>query len=441
MTLAVLGSAGLLSLLIVAVAALGRRFFWVRQLAFPLYVAAGVAALETFTLIEPGYRKTAIGGVLHWAWLFLGLITVFRLLGLYLFDVHLTAQKGLKLPPLLPAAAMALIYMVTAFVTLRFTFPKLDVAPLIATSAVTSLVLGLALQPILGNFFAGLVITLEKPFRLNDWIRVGDQEGRVVAITWRTTHLRTRDNDNLVIPNGKLADERVINYYFPHPVHLERVKVSASYDEPPYRVRQVLLDCAAGVSGALDKPAPEVYVLSFDASAILYELRIWIEDVAQAPRIASDLRAHVWEEFHKEGITIPYPIQTVEISRRKPSLPAPGSAEAPESHRPRPARLYVAEGPERGRAIDLDGGEPATVGRSRTCSLPLTDPNASKEHLRLAWEDGAWVMTDLGSSHGTRVNGQPAGRAVLQPFDRIGVGDTVMIFESHSSKSHADRPS
>ena len=206
MTLAVLGSAGLLSLLIVAVAALGRRFFWVRQLAFPLYVAAAVAALEVFTLIEPGYRKAALGSVLQWAWLFLGLITVFRLLGLYLFDVHLTAQKGLKLPPLLPAAVMTLIYMVTAFVTLRFTFPKLDVAPLIATSAVTSLVLGLALQPILGNFFAGLVITLEKPFRLNDWIRVGDHEGRVVAITWRTTHLRTRDNDNLVIPNGKLAD-------------------------------------------------------------------------------------------------------------------------------------------------------------------------------------------------------------------------------------------
>jgi small-conductance mechanosensitive channel len=430
MTLAVLGSAGLLSLLIVAVAALGRRFFWVRQLAFPLYVAAAVAALEAFTLIEPGYRPAALRGVLQWAWLFLGLITVFRLLGLYLFDVHLTAQKGLKLPPLLPAAAMTLIYMVTAIVTLRFTFPKLDVAPLIATSAVTSLVLGLALQPILGNFFAGLVITLEKPFRLNDWIRVGDQEGRVVAITWRTTHLRTRDNDNLVIPNGKLADERVVNYYFPHPVHLERVKVSASYDEPPYRVRQVLLDCAAGVAGALDKPAPEVYVLSFDASAILYELRVWVEDVAQGPRIASDLRARVWEEFQKESITIPYPIQTVEISRRKPAPPET----VEDGHRPRPARLYVAEGPERGRAIDLDGGEPATVGRSRACSLPLTDPNASKEHLRLAWEDGAWVMTDLGSSHGTRVNGQPAERTVLQPFDRIGVGDTVMIFESHAAR-------
>lgn len=429
MTLALLGSVGLLSLLIAAVTALGRRFFWVRQLAFPLYVAAAVASLEVFTLIEPGYQPDALKRALGWAWLFLGLITVFRLLGLYLFDVRLTAQKGVRLPPLLPAVAMTLVYLVTAFVTLRLSFPKLDVAPLIATSAVTSLVLGLALQPILSNFFAGLVITLEKPFRLNDWIKVGDQEGRVVAITWRTTHLRTRDNDNLVIPNGKLADERVLNYYFPHPVHLERVKVSAHFDTPPYRVRQVLLDCAAAIPGVLDKPAPDVYVLSFEASAILYELRIWVEDVAQAPRIASDVRARVWEEFHREGIVIPYPIQTLEIARRGPSRREPGSE---DGDRPRPARLYVAEGPERGRLIALDGtrGEPVTVGRSRACSLPLSDPNASKEHLRLAWEDGAWVMTDLGSSHGTRVNGQPVQRAALQPFDRIGVGDTVMIFES-----------
>lgn len=428
MTLAFLGSAGLLSLLIVAVAALGRRSFWARHLAFPLYVAAAVVALKAFTLIAPDFRPAAFRDALEWAWLFLGLVTVFRLLGLYLFEVHLTAKKGMRLPPLLPTAAMTLVYLVTALVTLRLTFPKLDVAPLIATSAVTSLVLGLALQPILGNFFAGLVISVEKPFRLNDWIKVGEQEGRVVAITWRTTHLRTRDNDNLVIPNGKLADERLVNYYFPHPVHLEHVRVTAHYGEPPYRIRQILLDVAAATPGVLDKPAPDVYVLSFDPSAILYELRVWIEDMALAHRIASDVRARIWEDFHRAGVVIPYPIQTLEIARRKPASPEAG-AEG-EGTPARPARLYVAEGPERGQAIQLGTGEPATVGRSRACTLPLTDPNASKEHLRLALEEGAWVMTDLGSSHGTRVNGQPAERTELRPFDRITVGDTVMIFES-----------
>jgi len=431
MTLVLLGSVGLLALLIALVAALQRRFFWVRQLAFPLYVAAAVATLEAFTLIEPGFQPAALSRVFGGALLFLGLITVFRLLGLYLFDVHLSAQKGLRLPPLLPAVAMTLVYLITAFVTLRLTFPQFDLAPLIATSAVTSLVLGLALQPILANFFAGLVISIEKPFRINDWIKVGEQEGRVVAITWRTTHLRTRENDNILIPNSKLADERVLNYYYPHPVHMERIRISAHYDDPPYRVRRVLIDCVAGVPGVVDKPAPEVYVIAFEASSILYELRVWIEDVAQAPRIDSDVRGRIWEELRREGLVIPYPIQTLEIAGRQRSRLAMGEEAAAG---PRPARLFVAEGPERGRALALDGA-PVTVGRSRACALPLSDPNASKEHLRLQWEDGAWVMTDLGSSHGTRVNGQPAERAVLAPFDRIAVGDTVMIFESDAPRT------
>jgi small-conductance mechanosensitive channel len=424
MTLAILGSAGVLTLLIVLVAALRRRFFWVRQLAFPLYVAAAVATIEIFTLLQPGYQPKVMERVLSWTLLFLGLVTVFRLAGIYLFDIHLTARKELRLPPLLPAVAMALVYVITGFVTLRLTFPEFDVAPLIATSAVTSLVLGLALQPILGNFFAGLVISVEKPFRINDWIRIGDQEGRVVAITWRTTHLRTRENDNILIPNSKLADERVLNYYYPHPAHLERIKIGVHYATPPHRVRRALADCAAGVPGVLDKPTPEVYLLSFDPSAVLYELRVWIDDVANAPRILSEVRIRVWEEFQREGIVIPYPIQTVELAPRK--RPRLGSA---QDEGPRPARLYVAEGPERGRSLQLDGG-PATVGRSRASSLPLTEPNASKEHLRIAWEDGSWVLTDLGSSFGTRVNGQSATRAVLRPFDRVAIGDTVMIFES-----------
>lgn len=386
MTLTILGSVLVLALLIAAISALRRRFFWVRQLAFPLYVAAGVAALEAFYRLQPGFQTAALEHALGWAWLFLGLILIFRLLGLYLFDVHLAARQGVQMPPLLPAVTMTLVYLVTAFVTLRLSFPKLDVTALVATSAVTSLVLGLALQPILSNFFAGLVISIEKPFRINDWIKVGEQEGRVAAITWRTTHLRTRDNDNLVIPNGKLADERVLNYYYPHPVHMERIKVPIHFDEPPYRVRRVLLDCAAAVPEVLDKPAPDVYVIAFEASAILHELRIWVEDVAMGPRIASDLRARIWEELRKEGIVIPYPIQTLEISRPHPRLR--GAESQPDAEGPRPARLYVAEGPEHGRTVELDGGGPVTVGRSRSCALPLSEPNASKEHLRLSWEGG-----------------------------------------------------
>jgi small-conductance mechanosensitive channel len=423
--LGLLASAAALALLFALLRWSRRKSFFVRQFAFPLHVAAAAATLEVFLLVAPASASGAssVRPVLDWTLLFLAFATVLRVLGLLLFDVRLSGQKGMKLPPLLPAVTMAVVYLVTAFVTLKLSFPRFDVGPLLATSAVTSLVLGLALQPILGNFFAGLVISIEKPFRLNDWIKVGDHEGRVVAITWRTTHLRTRDNDNLVIPNGKLADERVLNFYYPHPMHMERIRVGAHSKAPPYRVRRALLDCVPGVAGALDKPTPDVYVLSFDESAVTYELRVWIEDVAQGPRIASDLRGRIWEEFRKAGIDIPHPIRTLEIAPR----PRPGVAGAAAG--PPPARLYVAEGPERGRSLPLDG-QPATVGRSRGCALSLSEPNASKEHLQVEWADGeGYVLSDLGSSFGTRVNGRPATRQALAPLDRIAIGDTVIIFE------------
>jgi len=424
LTLALLASVGAFALLVVLVTWLQRKVFLIRQLAFPLWVAAAAAGVEVFLLVQPAYRPADMHRALLWLLLFCGLSLVLRLLGLYLFEIHLYAQKGVRTPPLLSAVAMAVVYLITGLFTLRLTLPNLDVTPLVATSAVTSLVLGLALQPILSNFFAGLVLSVERPFRINDWIRVGEHEGRVVTITWRTTHLRTRDNDNLVIPNGKLADERVLNYYYPHPMHMERIKVGADYKVPPYRVRRTLLEAAAGVAGALDKPSPDVYVLSFDENAILYELRVWIEDVVQGPRIASEIRARIWEEFKKAGITVPHPIRILELPPRPRRAAVSG-----EKDSPRPAFLYVAEGPDRGTSRALDG-EAVTVGRSRDCTLRLNEPNASKDHLRIAWEDGAWKLDDLASSFGTQVNGQPVKSRMLAPLDRITIGGTVIIFES-----------
>jgi hypothetical protein len=188
-------------------------------------------------------------------------------------------------------------------------------------------------------------------------------------------------------------------------------------------VRRALLECAAGVPGALEKPTPEVYLLGFGESAVTYELRVWIEDIAQAPRIASDLRTRIWEEFKREGLVIPHPIRTLELAPRT-------RARLPESEEgPPPARLFVAEGPDRGRSLELDGAA-VVLGRSRGCALPLSDPNASKEHLKIEWTPEGYLMSDLGSSFGTRVNGRPATTALLRPLDRIAVGETTIVFES-----------
>ncbi len=419
--LALFGGVALFALLVVGIAAASRKSFFVRQVSFPLIVAAGVVALQSYLWVDSKAAPVA-ASLRNWLLAFLLIAIVLRLLGLYLFDVHLPARRGLRLPNMLPAVTMLLVYVIAALITLRITFPKLDIAPLLATSAVTSLVLGLALQPILGNFFAGLVISAERPYRINDWIKVGTDEGRVVAINWRTTHLRTRNNDDIVVPNIKMADERILNFYYPHTMHMVRTVVGAHYDAPPYRVRRTLLEASRATRGVLENPAPEIYLLEFADSAILYEVRTFVDDVAQAPRIQSDLRYRIWEDLKREGIEIPYPQRTLHLAPRARRI------ESEEPTGPPPARLFVADGADRGKSISF-GAEPVTVGRSRSSTLSLAEVNASKEHLRIEWTEEGYRLTDLGSSYGTRVNGQAASSALLRPFDRIVIGETVLVFE------------
>ena len=409
--------------LIGAVLYLRRSLTIVRQLTVVLCVGAVAAALGTYALaggpLAPGFDQ-----VFSWLVGFLAAITILRLIGLYVFDIHLRAHRGVLLPPLLAPAAQGVAYMLAALVLLRISFPNLNLGPLLATSAVTSLVLGLALQPILGNLFAGIVISLERPFRLEDWIKVGDVEGRVVEITWRTTHVRTRDNDTLIIPNGKVAEEYVFNYYYPNPMHLTRVVVGAHYSAPPYRVRRALLECAAGVEGTLDKPSPDVHVTAFADSAIEYELRVWIKDIADNGRIKSELRARIWESFKRHGIAIPFPIRTVEFAPRPSPSPRTGPASG--------GRLFVLEGPGAGVTVTLSE-EPVLVGRSAHADLRLDDAQASKEHARIEWTGSGYAIADLDSSYGTWVNGERVSRCDLHPLDRITIGNSILIIERDGS--------
>jgi small-conductance mechanosensitive channel len=427
LVVAVLAGLGVTALLLGVIGLLRRRARVLRQLSFPLSVAALAAGLKVMTLFGVEKLEPLAKGV-DWLFLLAGVLLAIRIAAMYYLDVHLFHSRGVRLPPLLPPVLVTVAYLIAGFVILRVAYPGLELQGIVATSAITSLVLGLALQPILGNFFSGLVISLERPYRINDWIKVGDVEARVVDITWRTTHLRTRDNDNLIYPNAEIANREIINFYYPHPLHLERVEVGVHYRTPPYRVKAAMLAAASRVDGLLEKPSPEVFVLEFGDSAILYELRVWIEDIAGRPKIESDIRTEIWEEFHRRDITIPFPIRTLEIEPKAGTLALKRAAAEAES-KPQ-ARLYVSAGPDRGRTLHL-GEDPITIGRSSACDLSLKVPQASKEHCRIEWRENGYWMVDLGSQFGTQVNGKKAEERRLQDLDEISIGGDSLRFESH----------
>src|SRR5512146_3059610 len=139
----------------------------------------------------------------------------------------------------------------------------ISIAPLITALGVGGLAVALALQDTLANLFAGLHILMEKSIRVGDFVKLETgQEGYIDDITWRTTRIRMLPNNMVVIPNSKLAQSVVTNYYLPEKRMSLLIPVSVSYSTDPARVEQILVEEAkkgtAVIPGLLAEPEPFV---------------------------------------------------------------------------------------------------------------------------------------------------------------------------------------
>jgi small-conductance mechanosensitive channel len=116
----------------------------------------------------------------------------------------------------------------------------LELTPFLATSAVVGAVVGLALQDTLGNLFAGIALHSEAPFRVGEWVRLGDSEGRVEQVSWRAMRLRTWYGDTLTIPNNEAARQAILNFTAPAEPHARMLRIGVNYHTPPNEVITVL---------------------------------------------------------------------------------------------------------------------------------------------------------------------------------------------------------
>lgn len=182
-------------------------------------------------------------------------------------------------------------------------------AELVTTSAVSAVVLGFALQDTLGNAFAGLAIQSEKPFHVGQWVRIGDYDGRVAEVTWRATKLRTKAGNFVILPNNVVGKEAIVNYSEPSaPLRIE-VEVGATYLVPPSQVKAAMMEALRHCSRVLAAPAPEVLLVSFDASAINYRARFWVADFGEDEVARDEVRTAIYYSFQRHNIEIPWPLQ------------------------------------------------------------------------------------------------------------------------------------
>jgi CRP-like cAMP-binding protein len=193
----------------------------------------------------------------------------------------------------------------------------IDPTPLLASSAVAAVVLGLALQETLGNVFSGLTLQLGKPFVPGDWVRSGTHIGRVQGIGWRSTAVVTRANQKLEIPNSMLAKDIVVNYS--NGAVCDEITIGLSYDAPPNYVREVILEALRSAHGLLHEPAPEVLAWEYGDYSVRYRIKYWLADYAEAERARDIVSTGLWYALRRKAIEIPYPVRTLRASQ-EPSV-------------------------------------------------------------------------------------------------------------------------
>lgn len=195
---------------------------------------------------------------------------------------------------------------------------SLDVGGLLATSAVLSVVIGLALQETLGNLFAGLSLQLERPYQVGDFIRIGEYTGRVMQVGWRATRITTMRRESITLPNSKVAKEVVQNFSFAYePVAID-IYLRISLDTPPNQVKATVLDVMKEVPTLLQSPPPQCRTWAFEDSAVRYQLRYWVADFAHADGTMEELYTRLWYRLRRENIEIPFP-QRVVHARSEPA--------------------------------------------------------------------------------------------------------------------------
>ena len=180
---------------------------------------------------------------------------------------------------------------------------------LFAASAIGAVVIGFALQDTLGNFFAGLALQIDRPFKPGHWIEVGAFQGRVTEITWRATKIRTKSGNLVIVPNNIVGKEAIANYSEPIAPTRLAVEVGTGYQIPPNVVREAIHTALARCPRVLKEPAADVVLLDFGASALIFRARFWVQDFETDERARDEVRTAIYYEFRRRGIEIPWPIQ------------------------------------------------------------------------------------------------------------------------------------
>ena len=226
------------------------------------------------TMVGPQVIKVTLR-VIHWVIIFIGLIVALNTIG-----VSLTSLQGL------------------------FT-----------AGAVVTVAIGFAMQNIAQNFVSGAILATERSIKAGDVIEVEGTVLRVQNMGIRTTVARTRDDEEIIIPNATLVQNAVKNFTFQDSIYRVRAAVGVAYGSDMRQVMDLLMETAERLEWRSRAKKPMVFLQTFDNSSVNFEVSVWINDPWRAPQARSDLMEAIWWGLQGAGITIAFPQLDLHLDR------------------------------------------------------------------------------------------------------------------------------
>ena len=196
-----------------------------------------------------------------------------------------------------------------------FDYLGMSLHAIFASAGIVGLGVALAARETLANFFGGVSIFLDRPFKSGDYIVLDSGErGQVVDVGLRSTRMLTRDDVQISIPNSLMTNTKIINESAPRPQFRVRIKVGVAYGTDLNRVEEILLSMARQNNMVAVVPEPRVRFRNFGDSSLEFELLCWARRPEDRGRLIHGLNHQIYKAFDAADIQIPFPQRDIHLN-------------------------------------------------------------------------------------------------------------------------------
>ena len=239
-----------------------------------------------------------------------------------LFDFVFRIRRGFEAPTLVRNVFSLVAFTILFVLIFNRIYTEVNLGALFTTSAIFGVIIGLALQDTLGNFFSGISLHADRPFQVGDVIVVGQQKhtGVVEGITWRAIKIRTFQNHIVLVSNSNAAKE-AIEVAPRDNLNARLVFFSTIYADSPAKTIHVVREAVRDADNVSERIKPIVRIRGLGDSSIDWEIKYWLEDYAKYNDTDALVRQRVWYALRRNGLTFAFPTRTLHVERAQPARP------------------------------------------------------------------------------------------------------------------------